>query len=87
MPFVPVYKGFIWIIQCYRSVSPSDFHRALLSFMVSEHSAYNYLGYPLKGSFIYSLVSYSRKCYNDFVPIRTEEELPMKAVLNSSSPI
>nr|DAD99089.1 MAG TPA: hypothetical protein [Siphoviridae sp. ct4Ap70] len=31
MPFVPVYKGFIWIIQCYRSVSPSDFHRALLS--------------------------------------------------------
>lgn len=31
MPFMPVYKGFIWIIQCYRSVSPSDFHRALLS--------------------------------------------------------
>ena len=55
--------------------------------MVSEHSAYNYLGYPLKGSFIYSLVSYSRKCYNDFVPIRTKEELPVKAVLNSSSPI
>nr|DAH71399.1 MAG TPA: hypothetical protein [Caudoviricetes sp.] len=31
MPFVPVYKGFIWIIQFYRSVSPSDFYRALLS--------------------------------------------------------
>nr|DAR34563.1 MAG TPA: hypothetical protein [Bacteriophage sp.] len=31
MPFMPVYKGFIGIIQCYRSVSPSDFHRALLS--------------------------------------------------------
>ena len=55
--------------------------------MVLEHSAYNYLGYPLNGSFIYSLVSYSRKCYNDFVLIRTKEELPMKAVLNSSSPI
>nr|DAX83745.1 MAG TPA: hypothetical protein [Caudoviricetes sp.] len=28
---MPVYKGFIGIIQFYRSVSPSDFHRALLS--------------------------------------------------------
>nr|DAV29211.1 MAG TPA: hypothetical protein [Caudoviricetes sp.] len=31
MPFVPVYKDFIWIIQLYRSVSPSDFHRALVN--------------------------------------------------------
>ena len=29
MPFVPVYKGFIWIIQFYRSVSPSDFLQSL----------------------------------------------------------
>lgn len=31
IPFVPVYKGFIGIIQFYRSVSPSDFHRTLMS--------------------------------------------------------
>nr|DAQ62289.1 MAG TPA: hypothetical protein [Caudoviricetes sp.] len=29
IPFVPVYKGFIWIIQLYRSVSPSDFSQNL----------------------------------------------------------
>lgn len=29
IPFVPVYKGFIWIIQLYRSVSPSDFSQSL----------------------------------------------------------
>nr|DAH04945.1 MAG TPA: hypothetical protein [Bacteriophage sp.]DAM36160.1 MAG TPA: hypothetical protein [Caudoviricetes sp.]DAS83260.1 MAG TPA: hypothetical protein [Caudoviricetes sp.]DAV93308.1 MAG TPA: hypothetical protein [Caudoviricetes sp.]DAW30645.1 MAG TPA: hypothetical protein [Caudoviricetes sp.] len=28
---MPVYKGFIGIIQFYRSVSPSDFHRTLMS--------------------------------------------------------
>nr|DAH62568.1 MAG TPA: hypothetical protein [Caudoviricetes sp.] len=37
MPFVPVYKDFIGIIQFYRSVSPSDFHRVLLN---SENLAY-----------------------------------------------
>nr|DAD57045.1 MAG TPA: hypothetical protein [Bacteriophage sp.]DAZ28618.1 MAG TPA: hypothetical protein [Caudoviricetes sp.] len=28
---MPVYKDFIWIMQLYRSVSPSDFHRALVN--------------------------------------------------------
>nr|DAE32941.1 MAG TPA: hypothetical protein [virus sp. ctBS918] len=33
MPFVPVYKGFIGIIQFYRSVSPSDFSQSLDEFL------------------------------------------------------
>ena len=33
MPFVPVYKGFIGIIQFYRSVSPSDFSQSIDEFL------------------------------------------------------
>ena len=56
IPFVPVYKGFIGIIQFYRSVSPSDFHRALMSsYGFRAFGLCTYFGCPFKGSFIYSL--------------------------------